>query len=68
MPIIQVSLVEGRDRAKLKKLIAALTDATVNTLEAPPESIKVVINEIPDELWGSAGETIADRRARQQGS
>jgi 4-oxalocrotonate tautomerase len=56
MPVIQVTLVEGRPASAKRELIAALTDAAERTLAAPRTTIRVVLAEVPAENWGVAGE------------
>ena len=67
MPIIQAFLLEGRDEATKANFISAVTDAAVNTLKAPRESIRIIITEMPGEHFGIAGETVAAKRRRQAG-
>ena len=67
MPIIQAFLLEGRDEATKANIISAVTDAAVNTLKAPRESIRIIITEMPGEHFGIAGETVAAKRRRQAG-
>jgi 4-oxalocrotonate tautomerase len=57
MPIMQVFLVEGRSEEQKARLIAALTDAAVSELQAPIESVRVIINEMPKTDFGIAGKT-----------
>jgi 4-oxalocrotonate tautomerase len=64
MPIIQVSIVSGRGPEKIEKLIGELTKVTAEVLDAPVESIKVLVTELEPTHWGSNGESIASRRAR----
>jgi 4-oxalocrotonate tautomerase len=63
MPIVQISLVAGRDPEKIQNLIREVTATVAETLDAPLESIKVLVTELPPTHWGSAGQTIAERRA-----
>ena len=55
MPFIDVTLIEGRSPEKKVKLIAKLTEAAVEALDAPPESVRVVLREVPATHWGVAG-------------
>jgi 4-oxalocrotonate tautomerase len=55
MPLVQVTMITGRTAAQSAALIASLTDAVVQTLDAPRESVRVIINEVPAEHWGVAG-------------
>lgn len=67
MPIIQAWLLEGRDEATKAKFIAAVTDAAEQSLNAPRESIRVIITEMPPAHFGVGGETMAARRRKQAG-
>lgn len=64
MPIIQVSIVSGRSPDKVERLIRELTNVTAEILEAPVETIKVLVTELEPTHWGSNGESVAARRAR----
>lgn len=55
MPLIEVTMVEGRTTEQKAALIAKLTDAAVEAVGAPIETIRVCIREIPGENWGIAG-------------
>jgi 4-oxalocrotonate tautomerase len=55
MPIVEVTLVEGRSRELKARLIAELTDSVERVLGAPRPSIRVVLREVPPENWGVAG-------------
>lgn len=55
MPIIQVSLIEGRPPEKIKALIENITDTVVETLDAPKQSVRVLVTELPKTHWGKAG-------------
>lgn len=61
MPIIEVSLVEGRSAEQLRTLITALTDAAVTALGAPRASIRVLLREVPATHWAAGDVTIAER-------
>ncbi|NLT07064.1 MAG: 4-oxalocrotonate tautomerase [Solirubrobacterales bacterium] len=55
MPLVQVTLIEGRDTAVKSELIARLTDAVVETTGAPRASVRVILSEVPAEHWGVGG-------------
>lgn len=55
MPIIQVQMMEGRPEEKIAEVIQNITNAVAETLDAPKESIRVLVNEIPKTHWGVAG-------------
>jgi 4-oxalocrotonate tautomerase len=48
-------------------MIHAVARTIADTLDAPIATVRVIVHEIPPELWGSGSETIAERRAAQTG-
>ncbi|KTE22762.1 4-oxalocrotonate tautomerase [Sphingopyxis sp. H050] len=67
MPIIEVTLLEGRTPEAKEALIAELTAAAVTAIGAPVESVRVILREIPPAHFAVAGQSIAARRARELG-
>jgi 4-oxalocrotonate tautomerase len=57
MPIVQIHLMEGRDDARKEKLIELVTDAVVNALDAPRESVRVLLDEMPKAHFGIGGKS-----------
>jgi 4-oxalocrotonate tautomerase len=55
MPLVQVSLIEGRTAEVVERLIAELTDTVVRVLDAPRESVRVILYDVPPERWGVGG-------------
>lgn len=64
MPIIEVTLVEGRTPEMKEALIRALTDAAEASIAAPRQSIRVLLREIPAAHFAVAGESFAARAAK----
>lgn len=62
MPLIEVTMVEGRTPQQVRALISALTHVTSETVDAPVESIRVVVREVPTTHWAAGDVTIAERR------
>ncbi|MEH7254519.1 4-oxalocrotonate tautomerase [Neobacillus niacini] len=62
MPIIQVNLIEGRPPEKIKALIENITDTVSETLDAPRESVRVLVTELPKTHWGIAGVPASERK------
>lgn len=56
MPVIEVTLIEGRSVDKKVKMIKAVTDAVVETLDAPRESVRIIIREVPKWHFAAGGE------------
>ena len=65
MPLVEVTMVQGRTDEQVRSLISALTAAVEQAVGAPRESIRVVIREVPTTHWAAGDVTIAERRERQ---
>jgi len=61
MPFIQINILEGRSPEKKEKLIREVSDVVAKVLEAPIGNIRVLIQEMPQEHWGIAGESVKKR-------
>ncbi|WP_372657006.1 2-hydroxymuconate tautomerase family protein [Hydrogenophaga sp.] len=64
MPVLLVKILQGRPPEKIEALIAALTEATARSLDAPPESVRVLVEEMPKTHWGVGGQSF-QQRAKQ---
>ncbi|KRE55435.1 2-hydroxymuconate tautomerase [Phycicoccus sp. Soil748] len=63
MPLVEVTMVEGRTPEQVRALVSALTRAVVETVDAPLENVRVVVREVPATHWAAGDVTIAERRA-----
>lgn len=63
MPIIDVSIAEGRSPEAIRSLIHELTTAAVRALDAPLTSVRVIIREVPPAHFAATDVTIAERRS-----
>ena len=64
MPLIEVTMIEGRTPQQVKSLIMALTEAVESSIQAPRDSIRVVIREVPATHWGRGGVSLAEERSK----
>jgi 4-oxalocrotonate tautomerase len=55
MPIVQISLLQGRTQKKKEELIKKVTDAMVETLQISKDRVHIVLNEVPRENIGEGG-------------
>jgi len=55
MPIVEITLIEGRSPEAKRRLVAKVTDAIVEAIEAPPEAVRIILREIPALHFGVAG-------------
>lgn len=62
MPLIDVSIAEGRTEGELRNFITALHKAAETTVHALPENTTVIVREVPKNRWSKGNVTIAERR------
>lgn len=62
MPLVNVHLTEGRTAEQKKAMMLAITDAIVDSIGAPRESVRVWIDEFPATDFMAGGVTMAERR------
>lgn len=55
MPVVQVNMLEGRSDAQKEALIVEITEAMHRAIDAPRESVRVIINEMPKQHFGIGG-------------
>jgi 4-oxalocrotonate tautomerase len=55
MPLVQISLIQGREAGAIRAAIARVTDVLEQTLGAPRETIRVIVHEVPATHWGVGG-------------
>ncbi|KAB0662908.1 2-hydroxymuconate tautomerase [Burkholderia territorii] len=63
MPVAHLYILEGRDDDKKERLIAEVTEAIHRSLDAPLESVRVIITEMPKGHFGIGGQS-AKKRGR----
>jgi 4-oxalocrotonate tautomerase len=64
MPVVEITLIEGRGFAAKEKLVKEVTQAVVSSIGAPPESIRVILREVPPWHFAVGGEL----KGKPQGS
>ncbi|MFT6897677.1 MAG: 4-oxalocrotonate tautomerase, partial [Paraglaciecola sp.] len=52
MPIAQINIMEGRTDEQKEALISEVTDAIVRAIDAPKQSVRIIINEMPKQHFG----------------
>lgn len=62
MPLIQVTILEGRTPEQKEQLIEELSEVASRVLQAPLDSVRVHLQETAPTHWGIAGKSIARRR------
>ena len=57
MPIMVIHMMEGRSDEQKERLIEKLTDAAVEALDAPRQSVRIMLQEMPKTHFGVGGVT-----------
>jgi 4-oxalocrotonate tautomerase len=57
MPIVEITLLEGRDDDAKTRLCAQVTEAIVSAIGAPPDSVRVILREVPPLHYAVGGVT-----------
>lgn len=60
MPTLHLEMHPGRTLEQKRAFVREVTRVTVETLACPPESVDVVITEVPREHWSKGGKLVAD--------
>jgi 4-oxalocrotonate tautomerase len=60
MPVIQITISEGRTLEQKRELVRVLTKETARILSSKEENMRVLIYEVSKENWGNAGILGAD--------
>lgn len=61
MPIIEVHLLEGRSVAQKRRMVAAVTEAIVESLGVAADSVRILIDEMPAEHFALGGITAGEQ-------
>lgn len=68
MPLVRVTIVEGRGAAEKKVAAQTITRTIAELCTCDPAHVYVIFDEVPATDWTVGGETVAERRrARGEG-
>ena len=56
MPFVTVHMYPGRTPAQKEAVVRGITDVLVREAGAKPESVEIILMEVPREHWGLAGQ------------
>lgn len=65
MPLVEITLTEGRTPQQLRTLISQVTHAVVESVDTPIESVRVVLREVPTTHFAAGDVTIAERQTQR---
>jgi 4-oxalocrotonate tautomerase len=66
MPVVQVSLLEGRTTEQKRRLAKRITQAMVEEAGANEQGIVVTFVDLPTDSYASGGILICDKRAQEK--
>ena len=64
MPVIQVTMLEGRTSEQKREFMARLTSAATEALGSNPESVRVILTEVTADHFAVAGVPISERASK----
>jgi 4-oxalocrotonate tautomerase len=62
MPMVQVTLLQGRSVEQKRKIAQRITDALVEEAAAAREAVMIAFHEVAKESYASGGVLIADKK------
>ncbi len=62
MPIVRITLAEGRTKAQKHALAREVTESVVRHCDIGAEHVYVLFEDIPPDEWMVGGDTITERR------
>jgi 4-oxalocrotonate tautomerase len=62
MPMVQITMLEGRTAEQKRKVAQRITDVLVEEVNAKREAIVIAFNEVSQESYASGGVLIADKK------
>lgn len=60
MPIVNIQILQGRPPEKIRQLISNVSQTVAETLEVPPERVRVLIQEVPPTHWAVGGQPMSE--------
>lgn len=60
MPLIEVTIAEGRAPAQLRSMIHEVHEAVLRTVNTRPEHIRVIVREVPRTHWATGDVTLEE--------
>ena len=55
MPVIQITISQGRSVEQKRELVKILTKETARIMKTQEEKVRILIYEVSKENWGNAG-------------
>lgn len=61
MPVLRLEMHPGRTVEQKRAFVREATRVVVDTLVCPPESVDIVITEVPRDAWAKGGVLVSEK-------
>jgi 4-oxalocrotonate tautomerase len=65
MPLVEVTLAQGRSGDQVRALIHEVHEAVLRTVNTRSEHIRVIVREVPRSHWATGDLTLSEMDAQQ---
>jgi 4-oxalocrotonate tautomerase len=63
MPLIEVTIAEGRSPDQIRTMIHEVHEAVLRTVDTRPEYVRVIVREVPHGHWATGDVTLTEMDA-----
>jgi 4-oxalocrotonate tautomerase len=67
MPLIEVSLAQGRSEQQIRTMIHEVHEAVLRSIDTNPEYIRVIVREVPRTHWATGDVTLSEMSSWHDG-
>lgn len=60
MPLIEVTIAEGRSADTIRSMIHEVHKAVLRTVDTQPDFIRVIVREVPRDHWATGDVTLTE--------
>ena len=68
MPLVEVTLAEGRSADQVRAMMREVHDAVLRTVNTKSEHIRVIVREVPRSHWATGDLTLSEMDAQNSAS
>lgn len=65
MPIVTIQLMGGRDPDKIADMMRGVSHAIADAIDAPIETVRVMVNEMSEHQYAIGGRPVAEVKAER---
>ncbi|KQY04286.1 4-oxalocrotonate tautomerase [Mycobacterium sp. Root135] len=68
MPLVEVTLAEGRSADQVRAMMREVHEAVLRTVDTKSEHIRVIVREVPRTHWATGDLTLSEMDAQNSAS